>query len=294
MGPTNRFFHLSMAGVSAALLLVAIACLRFFGYELSWLDIKDTLLLLIPFVLAASCCWYVKADKLLQSSVLILWTALLSSLLRFPIYIADRSPVALQDAMLARIDHWMGLDIPLVLASVAHHPHIAALLNLSYKALIPMITAAVFLPALTWKFKAAKEYLVATIVSIVLGGALFAIVPAIGPWATYHFPPSVAQQQCQQFLLYLHSDTFHIIKISQTAGVICFPSFHVVFAVLAAVALWSIRPLRIPAMALAILITVSTVTTGWHYVIDVIGGLALAAISIVAAKAFSYVEAHAS
>src|SRR5262249_55436 len=57
-------------------------------------------------------------------------------------------------------------------------------------------------------------------------------------------------------------------------------------AVLAAAALWPVRYLRWPAAVLAALIVVSTVTTGWHYVSDVLGGLALAALSLAVARGY--------
>ncbi len=44
------------------------------------------------------------------------------------------------------------------------------------------------------------------------------------------------------------------------------------------------KPLRILAAIAALLIVVSTVTTGWHYISDVAGGIALAAFSLAAAK----------
>ncbi len=59
------------------------------------------------------------------------------------------------------------------------------------------------------------------------------------------------------------------------AGVVAFPSFHVVLAILSVVALWRIRGVKWFALIIGILICVSTITTGWHYGIDVIAGLAV-------------------
>lgn len=66
----------------------------------------------------------------------------------------------------------------------------------------------------------------------------------------------------------------------------CFPSFHVIWAVLSARALWGFRYLPVPVTMLAALISISTMTTGWHYFADVLGGLMIAWISILAAKAY--------
>jgi membrane-associated phospholipid phosphatase len=53
----------------------------------------------------------------------------------------------------------------------------------------------------------------------------------------------------------------------------------VVLTVLAAAALWPLRRLRWPVTIWAALIVVSTVTTGIHYTVDVLGGLAIAAVA---------------
>ena len=50
------------------------------------------------------------------------------------------------------------------------------------------------------------------------------------------------------------------------------------------------KPLRIPAVIVALLVSASTLTTGWHYIVDVIGGILLALISWLVAKAFTRIE----
>jgi membrane-associated phospholipid phosphatase len=70
----------------------------------------------------------------------------------------------------------------------------------------------------------------------------------------------------------------------EDAGIVAFPSFHVLLAILTAVALSAIRWLRAPAWAMAVLVGLSTLTTGWHYLVDVIGGIVLAIVSVGAAK----------
>jgi membrane-associated phospholipid phosphatase len=70
----------------------------------------------------------------------------------------------------------------------------------------------------------------------------------------------------------------------QKAGIVSFPSYHVVLAILSAIALSSVRRLRAPAWILAVLVCVSTVLTGWHYGIDVLGGLLVAMITAPAVR----------
>ena len=62
-------------------------------------------------------------------------------------------------------------------------------------------------------------------------------------------------------------------------GIVAFPSFHTILAILSTRALWGIGKLRVFSAALCVAICISTVATGWHYVIDVFAGIAVATVA---------------
>jgi len=281
----NRFFHPCMAVLTAVLFLVAIVCIAFFHYRLPFSQ-AASVAGFVPFTGAIAYCWWARRYKLLQACSLPFWASVVSTLLKFPLYIAARSQVALKDNALAHIDRILRIEVPPILHFMAPHPWARAALALSYGTLFPLMVVAAILPPLRFRFTAAKELIVATCFATLVGAPLFALVPAIGPWVVYGYPPAPLQAQTQALFLSLRAGGVHLIDLNEP-GFVCFPSFHVLLAVLSAVALCSIKPLRIPAILVAALITVSTLTTGWHYVADVIGGLALAAISVAASKAYS-------
>src|SRR5712692_5267217 len=111
---------------------------------------------------------------------------------------------------------------------------------------------------------------------------LFSILPC--RWRYYHFLPTQSQTaSCELPLLAMRLTGTYVLS-SQEVGVVCFPSFHVVWAILFAAALWGFRWLRIPVALVAAMVILSTMTTGWHYFADVLGGVLLAIISILSAK----------
>jgi membrane-associated phospholipid phosphatase len=284
----KTFFHVAMAALSVALLISAGVALAVFRYRL-----PDSLGNIYTFSLAlgvaAAYCRWARFYRLLHSCLLVYWSCMLSFLLKFPMYLAARSGAPLQDQALARIDHSLGFDALELVHWMAHHPWLRTFFSLSYDALFPLMVLAVLIPAVRYRFQAVKELIVATSFATIAGAVIFRFVPAIGPWSVYACIPSAPQHRCQDLLLTLRSNGVHVLDLNES-GIVCFPSFHALLAVVSCVALWSIKPLRIPAVFLASCVVLSTLTTGWHYLVDVIGGLLLAILSIAVARVFTAVE----
>jgi membrane-associated phospholipid phosphatase len=136
------------------------------------------------------------------------------------------------------------------------------------------------------KMKHAREFLLGNLVAFAIGLPLFALLPAIGPWYYHHLAPNPAQAACWAQLLSMRLPGPYRFE-DQTASVVCFPSFHVIWAILSAAALWGFRPIRIPVALLSAMIVASTLTTGWHYFSDVLGGILVAVLSMAVARIYS-------
>jgi membrane-associated phospholipid phosphatase len=144
--------------------------------------------------------------------------------------------------------------------------------------------AAVLLPPFLHRPAAARRYLLALIIATLLTAAIFALWPAIGPWVTEGFLPTAPQLRVTRYLTQLKSPRPLTLDFD-AAAIVSFPSFHVVLALLSAVALSGLPRIRLVAWTLAILTCLSTLTTGWHYGIDLAGGCAIAWIAHRAAAA---------
>lgn len=226
----------------------------------------------------------------LNSILVIPWIILLIPMLAFPMLIAARLRLPLQDAHLARIDQLFGVYVPGI-ASWARHHTIGRAISKTYSLLIYLLILAALLPALTGKLKRAREFVLANLVAIAIGMPLFALLPAVGPWYAYHLHPSPDQAFCQaQFFLLRVPGPYHL---AQGTGVICFPSFHVIWAILCAYALWDFRFLRLPAVLVSCLIILSTMTTGWHYFSDVLAGIIIGVAAIAASRVYARRDFHA-
>ena len=70
----------------------------------------------------------------------------------------------------------------------------------------------------------------------------------------------------------LRSGEQRTIGFRDAEGLIAFPSFHTIWAILLALAFRHRRRLFVVAVALNLVVILSTLTTGWHYLSDVLGG----------------------
>lgn len=215
------------------------------------------------------------------SILVIPWILLLIPLMIFPMLIAAHLALPLQDARLTQIDSLCGVNVQAIAIWAAHH-RLGRLINLSYSLLAPLILGAVLLPVLAGRLIEARKFILSNVAAIALGIIAFGLVPAVGPWYPHHFSPSTAQLSCEHAFFALRAPGSY--TYTQTVGVICFPSFHVIWAILSVAALWSFKPLRIPSAVLSISIILSTITTGWHYFADLIAGIIIATISIACSR----------
>jgi membrane-associated phospholipid phosphatase len=272
--PLDLRFHRQMAWGTAVALAISVA-----GCALTSAHVDNLRSILIGLGVALAMVsplplyWHEKGRLAMRDAALTLpWAMLLAVILPIPVGAGARLAFPLQDLHLAQMDAAIGISVPGITAWAARH-WLGHLANWSYPLLNPLLAASAILPALTGKVNAARRFLVANLLAFLIGLPLFALLPAIGPWYGYHLAPTAAQLGCQTGLLTLRIPGPYSIH---PAGIVCFPSFHVIWAILCAVALWGVKPLRLPVCILSSLIVFSTMTTGWHYASDVIAGAAIA------------------
>ena len=283
---THSRFHLRMAFASLILMVICVAGCRLTSIHIEVGKHVGTVLVLVAMLAPLPVYWHEKGRIALRESTLVIpWEMLVAVLVPATVLIAGRSRMPLQDSLFAHIDQALGVNVPSVMGWAGSH-WLGRVIDRSYGLLLPLLAAAALVPALTGKMKYAREFLLANLIAFAIGISAFALLPAVGPWYYYHTLPNPLQAVCQSGLLSLRLPG-PFVPLSQGAGVICFPSFHVIWAILCAAAFWGFRLLRIPIALLSGIIVVSTMTTGWHYFSDVLAGVAIAALAIAIAKVYA-------
>jgi membrane-associated phospholipid phosphatase len=206
-------------------------------------------------------------------------------------YVAGKMGWPLQDSALLAIDRALGLDPEPIARYVNDHPWLADCLGRGYGLIkLPLLGIPVVL-ALTARYVRLQLFMLAMSLALAITIAISALVPAIGTYyglqlPAAHFPEINTAVYAGQLrdILALRDGSLHELRLFFLSGIVSFPSFHAASAVLYMWALWPVRGIGGPAAALNVLMIAATPVIGAHYVIDVAGGVALAAMSIWAAK----------
>lgn len=209
--------------------------------------------------------------RLRDASLVLPWLAALAVLMPSTVFYSAAFRYPLRDHFFVQIDEALGLHFPAIVQWTANHPLVKVILDRAYLLQSWLLGAAIFLPALSGKKEQAEQFLAANLIAFVASIPLFLWLPGIGPWVGYGFKGTPAQLLCEASI----SSVRHG-GAATFPGLICLPSFHTIWAILSAVALWPNKWLRLPATVLTLLVVISTVTTGWHYAIDPIAGIVVA------------------
>jgi hypothetical protein len=283
--PVTWRFHLLMA--------VACGCLFLLGTTYSLLhhaplDIGPNAVLIVitTAVISPLALYYQDKNQpdRMDAALTIPWGVTFGLCIISIIGASARIQFPLRDMNYGALDSMLGVSIPAIAEWSSHHAA-GRIANASYPLLNWFLLSAFLVPALAGRAVAARTFLLANVIAFAISIPVFTMWPAIGPWYAFHSAASPSQLGLQTEILGLHNGTSQTLHL---AGIVCFPSFHVIWAILAAWSLSTFRSMRIPAAILCTLIICSTLTTGWHYFCDVLSGCIIGVIALLAARALEF------
>ena len=177
----------------------------------------------------------------------------------------------LWDDTLYRWDRSLGFDWRAYLDFVDARPILGLVYTMAYRSLefqmIVIVTALGF-GGLVWQLRA-------FVLAFVLAGtAVILISPIMPALAMYvhlglqprdfsHLAPAAAYVHVAD-LSGLRDGTLRVISLARAEGIITFPSFHAALGVIFALALWPVRLLRWPGLALNLTLIAATPIDGGH------------------------------
>lgn len=191
------------------------------------------------------------------------------------------------DPLLFAIDARMGYDWVAAVTWLSNHPEFSRLLLTIYVSSIPQLAILLVWLGMTGRIVQLHRMIVTGMLAGCLVVAIWAVFPSLGPAAYRSVPPEVIERAgllvtpdygAQLLALAVHGT--ERIDQHQLLGTVAFPSFHMVMALMAAcfaVRTWLFWPLAM----LSVLSVPATLTHGGHHLIDILGGTAIFALTLV-------------
>lgn len=194
------------------------------------------------------------------------------------------------DVALAGIDRALGFDWPSAMRLASEHTTATAFLGFAYLSVMPQIV--VLIMVLGWQQRSADIYglCLALAVGALVAVAVWTAAPSFGAFSVFDLPADVSRKlglaldnSYGRDLVRMLKDGPGLITPKELRGIIGFPSYHTVQAL---VLIWYARHvpvLRWLALALNAIVLVATPIHGGHHLIDLIGGGAVTLLAILAA-----------
>lgn len=203
-------------------------------------------------------------------------------------YVASTVPLPYRDFEFHRIDQWLGFQREAYLNFIERNHGLQKLLLFAYDSLVPQTLLLLIATAAVRDVDRLQRYVIAFVIAVTATAVIASFLPAANAVIYVDKVPtdvSILPDGRHSYfptLEGLRAGTLRDINLNALEGLISFPSFHTTAAILLAWAMWSIVALRFIVVPLNFLLIASTPLCGAHYVIDMIGGAAVAVASILA------------
>jgi hypothetical protein len=192
-------------------------------------------------------------------------------------YLAAAQDGAIYDARLALADAQLGFRWSGWLAYVESHPLLKSVFAVAYGSLLPQVLFSVFWFAFRRSDYRNAELLTNATLALLMTTAVFFLFPALGPCVGV---PACHDAYIED-LVGLRHGNLPSLDMMLLKGVIAFPSFHAALAMLFTYA-HRRSPSFLPMAVFNALMLLAIPSEGGHYLVDIIGGVAVGGVAILA------------
>lgn len=217
------------------------------------------------------------ANELVLCMVTLLHVGCFTTGISLFIYSVSCFALPVNDHWLSSFDAAVGYSPDRLVHWTRSHPMIDRGSTWVYMFIVPETLLTIFAIAFLGKRKLLEQFVFQFMAGTFVCGLFALALPAYGPLYGRGIVPADWQQPFLDHLLALRSGDRFSFSWTQTEGLVTFPSFHTAWAIFLLL-VWreQTRWLTLPLGIINVAIIVSTLTTGEHYLLDVIGGTVLA------------------
>jgi membrane-associated phospholipid phosphatase len=203
------------------------------------------------------------------------------------VYLATSAGLPLQDERFAAFDRSLGFDWISYLTVTNSSPILSSILVWAYHSAGPQLSVLYLLLSFTNREVRLAEFLALAALTLLVVGCLACLFPAIGATAYYRPDPSLLSHfgldsgmRHYEAFMNLRTEASPLVDF-KIIGVVQFPSFHTVLAILTAYAVRDLPYVALPALVINLIVIAATLPEGGHHLADVIAGAAIAGVAIV-------------
>ena len=186
---------------------------------------------------------------------------------------AQYTPFPTIDPQILAFERSLGINIESVLAWTQAKPVLKKILAFIYDTLPYQMAYIPLLVIATKRWQIISEYYFLLLFSTLLGFTFYYFYPTTAPASIIHSPYFNPSQQATGLkFMQIHQ---HQQPTTLDGGLIALPSFHVIWAWFCLYLLKSWRIAFIAMLPINLLLMASCVLLGWHYPLDILGGIAV-------------------
>jgi hypothetical protein len=190
------------------------------------------------------------------------------------------------DPTLIQLDQALGYHWPGLIAWMAQYPALSQALGYVYHSSLPQILLTIVLLAALSRDLVLHRFLLVGIVTLVVAVAIWWVIPSVGPSAFQQIPEAdriatglYYNPAYGEFLRGLVEVGPARISPEVITGVVAFPSYHMVMALMV---VWFTRGTVafLPAALINTAMIPATLSHGGHHLVDLVGGLVVFALGV--------------
>jgi hypothetical protein len=180
-------------------------------------------------------------------------------------------------------DQALGFDWRHWLDVLNEHPKINLVLALAYHSMWPQLVLVIVALVTVRDYRRLDVFLLAFGFSAVITVVIAGFMPALSPLAHFAITPAdhpnivlAVPREFEAQALALRDGSMRLIELGEAQGLVTFPSFHTVVAVLLLLGFRHVPYLRWVSLVLNVLMLISIPIEGSHYLVDLIAGIGVA------------------
>jgi hypothetical protein len=193
----------------------------------------------------------------------------------------------LADVALSALDARLGFDWVAWNGFIHKYHKLTIILRMAYSSLLIQVAGSILFFALTRCCGRNAELLLNAVLALILTSIVAAVWPTLGPWVHFAYNTLPSDTLYVADILTLRSHVGATFSLARMQGIVSFPSYHTVLAILLMYGHRCLPSLRLVLVVNGLML-LSIPSEGGHYLVDMFAGSGIAVAAILAARLIAY------